>query len=31
MPLYNFIDSMIFAPSLMQRFRAFVLTFGEKP
>ena len=31
LPLYNLIDNMLFAPSFMQRFRAFVLTFGKKP
>jgi ubiquinone/menaquinone biosynthesis C-methylase UbiE len=31
LPLYNAIDGILFAPSFMQRFRAFVLTFGEKP
>jgi ubiquinone/menaquinone biosynthesis C-methylase UbiE len=31
LPLYNLIDSMLFAPAFMQNFRAFVLTFGTKP
>ncbi len=31
LPLYNTIDSCLFSPSFMQRFRAFVLGFGEKP
>ncbi len=31
LPLYNAIDGALFAPAFMQRFRAFVLTFGEKP
>lgn len=30
LPLYNTIDSLMFAPTFMQRFRAFVLTFGTK-
>jgi len=31
LPLYNTIDSHLFSPAFMQRFRAFVLSFGEKP
>ena len=31
LPLYNAIDGTVFAPGFMRRFRAFVLTFGEKP
>jgi ubiquinone/menaquinone biosynthesis C-methylase UbiE len=31
LPLYNAIDATIFSPSIMSRFRAFVLTFGTKP
>jgi SAM-dependent methyltransferase len=31
LPLYNAIDSILFSPTFMQRFRAFVLSFGEKP
>ena len=31
LPAYNAIDSMLFTPGFMQRFRAFVLTSGEKP
>jgi len=31
LPLYNAIDSMLFSPHFMQRFRAFVISFGEKP
>lgn len=30
LPLYNMVDSFIFSPTFMQRFRAFVLTFGKK-
>jgi ubiquinone/menaquinone biosynthesis C-methylase UbiE len=31
LPLYNAVDSHLFSPSFMQRFRAFVLSFGAKP
>ena len=31
LPLYNAIDSSLFSASFMQRFRAFVLSFGVKP
>ncbi len=31
LPLYNTIDSIAFSPRFMRRFRAFVLSFGEKP
>ncbi len=31
LPLYNAIDSIVFAPNFMRRFRAFVLSYGEKP
>jgi SAM-dependent methyltransferase len=31
LPLYNLIDSFLFAPSFMRRYRAFVFSFGEKP
>ena len=31
LPVYNAIDSTLFAPGFMRRFRAFVLTFGQKP
>ena len=31
LPLYNAIDNSLFRPNFMQRFRAFVLSFGEKP
>lgn len=31
LPLYNAIDSVVFSPGFMQRFRAFVFSFGEKP
>lgn len=31
LPLYNAIDSIVFSPSFMRRFRAFVFSFGEKP
>lgn len=31
LPLYNTIDSIVFSPGFMQRFRAFVFSFGEKP
>ena len=31
LPLYNSIDSHLFSPRFMQRFRAFVLSYGEKP
>jgi ubiquinone/menaquinone biosynthesis C-methylase UbiE len=31
LPLYNTIDSGLFSPGLMRRFRAFVFSFGEKP
>ncbi len=31
LPLYNAIDSALFSPVLMRRFRAFVFSFGEKP
>jgi hypothetical protein len=31
LPLYNAIDRTLFAPGFMRRFRAFVLTFGDKP
>jgi ubiquinone/menaquinone biosynthesis C-methylase UbiE len=30
LPLYNAIDSTMFSPGFMRRFRAFVLSFGEK-
>jgi SAM-dependent methyltransferase len=30
LPIYNFIDGYLFAPRLMRRYRAFVLSFGEK-
>ena len=31
LPLYNAIDSGLFTPGFMRRFRAFVFSFGEKP
>lgn len=31
LPLYNAIDSSLFSPGFMRRFRAFVLSYGEKP
>jgi ubiquinone/menaquinone biosynthesis C-methylase UbiE len=31
LPLYNAIDCNLFTPGFMRRFRAFVLSFGEKP
>lgn len=31
LPLYNFADSLLFAPAFMARLRSFVFTFGEKP
>jgi ubiquinone/menaquinone biosynthesis C-methylase UbiE len=31
LPFYNAIDGTLFAPAFMRRFRAFVLTYGEKP
>ena len=31
LPLYNAIDSMLFSPGFVRRFRAFVLTYGMKP
>jgi ubiquinone/menaquinone biosynthesis C-methylase UbiE len=31
LPIYNTIDSILFSPRFMQQFRAFVLSFGEKP
>lgn len=31
LPMYNLIDRLLFSPSFMRRFRAFVFTFGEKP
>jgi SAM-dependent methyltransferase len=31
LPIYNAIDTALFAPAFMRRFRSFVLTFGEKP
>ena len=31
LPLYNRIDSGLFSPAFMRRFRAFVFSFGEKP
>lgn len=31
LPLYNAIDSHLFSPRFMRRFRAFVISFGEKP
>jgi ubiquinone/menaquinone biosynthesis C-methylase UbiE len=31
LPLYNAIDGILFSPNFMRRFRAFVLSFGEKP
>jgi SAM-dependent methyltransferase len=31
LPLYNFIDSVAFAPAILARWRSFVFTFGEKP
>lgn len=30
LPAYNLIDGVLFSPAFMQRFRAFVFTFGEK-
>jgi ubiquinone/menaquinone biosynthesis C-methylase UbiE len=30
LPVYNAIDATVFTPGFMRRFRAFVLTFGEK-
>jgi ubiquinone/menaquinone biosynthesis C-methylase UbiE len=31
LPIYNAIDSVMFAPGFMAPFRSFVLTYGEKP
>lgn len=31
LPVYNTIDSIVFSPAFMRRFRAFVLSYGEKP
>ncbi|MBS0248046.1 MAG: class I SAM-dependent methyltransferase [Proteobacteria bacterium] len=31
LPLYNLVDSVLFAPSFMARLRAFIFTSGEKP
>lgn len=31
LPLYNALDSLMFSPAFMRRFRAFVLSYGEKP
>jgi hypothetical protein len=31
LPIYNTLDSLLFAPNFMRRFRAFVFSFGEKP
>ena len=31
LPVYNAIDSVLFAPNFMRAFRPFVLTIGEKP
>jgi hypothetical protein len=31
LPLYNAIDSTLFMPACMRRFRSFVLTVGVKP
>lgn len=31
LPIYNFVDSVAFAPAFMARWRAFVFTYGEKP
>jgi ubiquinone/menaquinone biosynthesis C-methylase UbiE len=31
LPVYNLMDSIIFRPSVVKRFRPFVLTFGSKP
>jgi len=31
LPVYNAVDSVLFAPNLMRVFRPFVLTIGEKP
>jgi SAM-dependent methyltransferase len=31
LPAYNAIDGILFSPTFMQRFRAFVLSFGDKP
>jgi ubiquinone/menaquinone biosynthesis C-methylase UbiE len=31
LPAYNAVDRLLFAPSFMKPFRAFVLTYGEKP
>ncbi len=31
LPVYNFADSVLFAPAFMARWRSFVFTFGEKP
>lgn len=31
LPAYNLVDALLFAPSFMERHRAFVFTFGEKP
>jgi ubiquinone/menaquinone biosynthesis C-methylase UbiE len=31
LPAYNAVDRLMFSPSFMRRFRAFVFTFGEKP
>ncbi len=31
LPIYNWIDSFLFSPAMLQRFRAFVLTGGKKP
>ena len=31
LPVYNAVDSMLFAPNVMRKFRPFVLTIGERP
>ena len=31
LPIYNIIDSYLFSPPFLRRFRAFVFSFGEKP
>ena len=31
LPVYNFVDGLLFAPDFMKRFRSLVFTFGEKP
>lgn len=31
LPAYNIVDRLLFSPAFMNRFRAFVFTFGEKP